>query len=182
MKYVCLLRGVNVSGKNKISVSELRKLLESNNFKNVSTYLNSGNIIFESEIIDKDILMKDIRNIICDYFNLSVPFIIISLNELEDILDNNPSWWGSSDKNIYDNIIFVIPPFKPSDVFNSVGSPSEGIDIVLEYKSVIFWSFDLKKYRKSNWWVKTASLPIKDSITIRTGNTIKKILNICHSK
>ena len=87
MKYVCLLRGVNVSGKNKISMSELRKLLESNNFKNVSTYLNSGNIIFESEIIDKDILMKDIRNIICDYFNLSVPFIIISLNELEDMMD-----------------------------------------------------------------------------------------------
>lgn len=47
MKYIALLRGINISGKNKISMSELKKLLEENNYQNVSTYLNSGNIIFE---------------------------------------------------------------------------------------------------------------------------------------
>ena len=43
-----------------------------------------------------------------------------------------------------------------------------------EYKNSVFWSYDLKNYRKSNWWCKTASTSIKDSITIRTANTMKK--------
>ena len=44
----------------------------------------------------------------------------------------------------------------------------------------IFWSYDLKNYRKSNWWNKTASTNISDKITIRTANTMKKVLEICN--
>ena len=50
---------------------------------------------------------------------------------------------------------------------------------IKEYNNSIFWSYDLKNYRKSNWWVKTASVDIKDKITIRTANTMKKILELC---
>ena len=51
MKYIVLLRGVNISGKNKISMRELKLELENNKYQNVSTYLNSGNIIFTSDIL-----------------------------------------------------------------------------------------------------------------------------------
>ena len=54
MKYIALLRGINISGKDKISMSELKLALEKNNYQNVSTYLNSGNVIFESDIDNKD--------------------------------------------------------------------------------------------------------------------------------
>lgn len=47
MQYIALLRGINISGKNKISMNDLKKELEENEYKNVSTYLNSGNIIFQ---------------------------------------------------------------------------------------------------------------------------------------
>ena len=47
-----------------------------------------------------------------------------------------------------------------------------------EYNNSIFWSFDLGNYRKANWWVKTASTSIKDKITIRTANTMRKLLEI----
>ena len=43
----------------------------------------------------------------------------------------------------------------------------------------IFWFFDLKNYRKSNWLIKTANTPIKDKITISTANTVKKLLELC---
>lgn len=46
MKYIALLRGINISGKNKISMSELKKELEENGYQNVFTYLNSGNVVF----------------------------------------------------------------------------------------------------------------------------------------
>ena len=70
-------------------------------------------------------------------------------------------------------------PTKVEEVIDVVGKPSENIDRIKVYKNVIFWSFDLKNYRKSNWWVKTSSTYIKDSITIRTANTVKKLLEIC---
>lgn len=50
---------------------------------------------------------------------------------------------------------------------------------VEKQRNVIYWSFDLNNYRKSNWWVKTASCDIRNSITIRTANTMKKVLSLC---
>lgn len=179
MKYIALLRGINISGKNKISMSELKKVLEENEYKNVLTYLNSGNVIFESNLNNKDILMKDIYRLIEINFNLKIPIFVMDVFELQDVLNNSPKWWGTSDKDIYDNLIFIIPPTKYEEVYKTIGNPKENIEKIEEYNNYIFWSYDLKNYRKSNWWVKTASTNIKDKITIRTANTMKKILEIC---
>ena len=178
MKYIALLRGINISGKNKISMPELKKLLEENNYQNVSTYLNSGNIIFECNINNKQTIMNNIHTLIKTKFILDIPVYITTDKELEDILNNSPKWWGSSNKEIYDNLIFIIPPTKYEEVYNTIGSPKEGLEQIEEYNNCIFWSFDLNNYRKSNWWVKTASTDIKDKITIRTANTVKKLIEI----
>ena len=58
MKYIALLRGINISGKNKISMSEFKLELEKNKYQNVFTYLNSGNVIFESDIDNKDSIIE----------------------------------------------------------------------------------------------------------------------------
>lgn len=179
MKYIALLRGINISGKNKISMPELKKLLEENNYQNVSTYLNSGNIIFECNIDNKETIMDNIHTLIKTKFLLDIPVYITTDKELETILNNSPKWWGSSNKEIYDNLIFIIPPTKYEEVYNTIGSAKEGLEQIEEYNNCIFWSFELNNYRKSNWWVKTASTNIKDKITIRTANTMKKILEIC---
>ena len=179
MKYIALLRGINISGKNKISMSELKKILEENRYKNVITYLNSGNVIFEGNTDNKENMMQDIYKIVKNKFNLEIPIFIISQLELEDILNNNPEWWGTENKEIYDNLIFIITPTKYEEVYNTIGNPREEIEKIKEFKNSIFWSYDLKNYRKSNWWNKTASTNIKDRITIRTANTMKRILEIC---
>ena len=51
---------------------------------------------------------------------------------------------------------------------------------IKEYNNSIFWSYDLKNYRKSNWWSKIASTNISGKITIRTANTMRKVLEICN--
>lgn len=86
---------------------------------------------------------------------------------------------GKKDKEIYDNIIFVIPPTTFNDVYSTIGSPNE-YEKIQKYKNNIFWSYSLKDYRKTNWWSKTASTSISNLITIRTANTIKKISEICN--
>lgn len=178
MKYIALLRGVNISDKNKVSMSELKLELEKNQYQNVSTYLNSGNVIFESYIDNKETIMKEMYRIIKNKFNLEIPIFIMTSLELEDILNNNPKWWGTENKEIYDNLIFIIPPTKYEEIYNTIGNPKENIEKIKEYNNSIFWSYDLKNYRKSNWWSKTANTNISNKITIRTANTMKKVLEI----
>lgn len=100
--------------------------------------------------------------------------------ELADILSNYPNWWGTDDKVIYDNLIFIIPPMKYEEIYQTIGEPREGNEKIKEYNNSIFWSYDLKNYRKSNWWSKIASTNISGKITIRTANTMRKVLEICN--
>ena len=178
MKYIALLRGINISGKNKIAMSELKKEFTNLEYKKVTTYLNSGNVVFESDIDDKNIIKNTIQSMIKDKFNFDIPTYVMTSQELEELINHCPDWWGKDNKEIYNNIIFIIPPTTYNEVVNVIGSPNE-YEKIQEYKNNIFWSFDLKNYRKSNWWNKTASTNISDKITIRTANTMKKVLEIC---
>ena len=89
-KYVTLLRGINISGKNKISMNELKESLKKLNLSNVITYLNSGNIIFETNENNKTKLMKQLKQHIKDTFTLDIPVFIIEIKELEELLNNEP--------------------------------------------------------------------------------------------
>ena len=178
IKYIALLRGINISGKNKISMTELKKEFKQLGYKEIITYLNSGNIIFNSNITNKDTIKNNIQLMIKSKFSLDIPIFIITSQELEELLNNNPNWWGKNDKETYDNIIFIIPPTTYNDVISVIGSPNEH-EKIKEYNNNIFWSYSLKNYRKTNWWSKTASTSISKNITIRTANTMKKILEIC---
>lgn len=179
-KFVALLRGINISGKNKIPMQELKLGFESLGYKEVITYLNSGNVIFSSDINDKDKISNDIYKMIESKFNLEIPVFVIRSYELKELLDNKPDWWGTNNKDIYDNIIFIIPPMTYKAVYDALGEPKTELEKIKEYKNNIFWSYDLKNYRKTNWWSKTASTSIRDSITIRTANTMKKVLELCN--
>ena len=64
-------------------------------------------------------------------------------------------------------------------IFINDGSKDKTLEKIKEYKNNIFWSYSLKDYRKTNWWAKTANTSISQSITIRTANTMRKVLEIC---
>ncbi|MHC5227143.1 DUF1697 domain-containing protein [Enterococcus sp. LJL99] len=174
-RYVALLRGINVGGKNKLSMPLLKKEVVESGFSEVTTYLNSGNIIFSSTIVDKTILSNQIKAIIMNKFNLMIPVYIISQNELNELLENAPEWWGDDNKEIYDNLIFMMPPLSAKELSNELGEPKAEYEQIASYNNSVFWSFNRKNYQKTNWWSKTATNKLKNSITIRTANTVKKI-------
>lgn len=179
-RYIALLRGINISGKNKIVMSELKAGFVEIGYKAVATYLNSGNVVFFSDTDNRDILSDTIKSMIKNKFQLDIPVFIISQKELEDILNNTPSWWGDDNKDIYDNLIFMSPFLSYKEFYNEVGNPKEEYEKVYNYKNAIFWSFSRKDYQKTNWWSKTASSNISNSITIRTANTMRELLEICN--
>ena len=177
-RYIALLRGINVSGKNKIVMSELKARFMELGYTAVSTYLNSGNVIFSSDIDDCDVLSGTIKEMIKNKFELDIPVFIISQIELEDILNNAPDWWGDGNKEIYDNLIFMFPSISYDKFYEEVGNLKEEYEKASHYKNAIFWSFRRQEYQKTNWWRETASSKVSDKITIRTANTVRKIVGM----
>jgi len=94
MKYIALLRGINVGGKNKIKMLELRIIFESLHFKNVKTYIQSGNVSFEYDSISiinlSNKIEKKIEKKFIETFCFSVKTIIRTEEELKNIVNNNP--------------------------------------------------------------------------------------------
>ena len=171
-KYVAFLRGINISGKNKINMSKLKAELEVLGFSEVSTYLNSGNVVFASETEEAKTI---IEKMIAEKFGLVIPVYLIEMSELKEIMLNSPEWWDAGDKDKYDNLIFILSSDTPEDICAYVGETTDGLESIQIYKNVIFWTFDRKAYNKCNWWKKTASAGIADKLTMRTANTVKKI-------
>lgn len=177
-RYVALLRGINISGKNKISMAELKNKFGKLDFEEVKTYLNSGNVVFSSDEDSIEKLTRLIERAIKNEFGFDIPVFVISKDRLRDILNNASSWWGIDNKEIYDNLIFIMPPVTFSDVYNEIGEPKEDLEKIEDYNEAVFWSFSRKDYQKTNWWPKTASANISTKLTIRTANTVRKIVSM----
>lgn len=177
-RYIALLRGINISGKNKIPMSELKEGFQELGFTEVATHLNSGNVVFSSPDEDKAILVSKINTMIKDRFAFDIPVCIVLQEELDEILCHAPDWWGNDNKEIYDNIIFLMLPLSYEELYEEIGSPKEEYEKVDHYKNIVFWSFSRKDYQKTNWWSKTASTKSGDKITIRTANTVRKIAQL----
>ncbi len=178
-KYIALLRGINVGGKNKVSMSLLKSAFEEIGFAMVSTYINSGNVIFDSEISDKVELIRLCEDIIAQKFGFTIPVCIISYAELADALNHAPDWWAApSDVEMVHQAIFLIPPITAAEVYNAVGKAKSDIENVWHYNQIIFWSAARSTFTKTRW-CKISSTAVYNKVTIRNANTSKKLLALC---
>ena len=147
-RYIALLRGINISGKNKVPMAELKKGFEKLAFEEVKTYLNSCNVIFSGDEDDTKKFTNQIVVMIKEQFELDISVFVISSKALEDILQNAPDQWGNNNKEIYDNLIFIISSAKFSDVYNEIVELKKELEKIEDYKEVIFCSFSRKDYQK----------------------------------
>jgi uncharacterized protein (DUF1697 family) len=175
-QYIALLRGINVGGKNKISMPELKAGFEELGFQNTITYLNSGNVSFSTNSQLTEEISAKVQQMIKDRFNLEIAVLILPVEEVRDILANAPEWWGSDNKEVYDNLIFLLPPATMEDVLKVLGEPQAEHEKIYVHQNAIFWSFIRGNRTKTNWWKQTASTKVKDQLTIRTANTIRKMV------
>ena len=121
-RYIALLRGVNISGKNKVPMAELKLGFESLGFSDVRTWLNSGNVVFSGEETEPAALTGQIEGMIQRRFGLEIPVFVLPQEELADILRHAPDWWGTEDPEVYDNLIFILPPASFQDVYREIGA------------------------------------------------------------
>jgi uncharacterized protein (DUF1697 family) len=177
-KYIALLRGVNVGGKNRIVMKELKKLFEDNGFQDVSTYINSGNIIFSTDLITIDRIQSRCENMILEKFCLEIAVAVISAEATYEALRNAPDWWGHDEESKH-NAIFVIPPDTVEKIFHEVGEIKPEYEKVGYYHTVIFWSAPIKTFSRTRW-SKVVGTTAYQYLTIRNANTIKKLVALCY--
>lgn len=90
MKYIALLRGINVSGKRKIKMIDLRAMCESMGLQDVQTYIQSGNIIFEHSEEDATVLETALKTQIEATFGFDVPVMLMPQAYLKEVVEGNP--------------------------------------------------------------------------------------------
>ncbi|MBO0321383.1 DUF1697 domain-containing protein [Muricauda sp. CAU 1633] len=107
--FIALLRGINVSGQKKIKMADLRETLTKSGLENVQTYIQSGNIIFDSEIMDVSTLEHTIYKAIVQDFGFEVPTLVVSGNDIKEVLEANPFAKKEEENKLYYVLLKQVP-------------------------------------------------------------------------
>ncbi len=174
--YVGFMRGINVGGKGIVKMSELTSELDTAGFVNTQTYIQSGNVIFDSDAKDTDKLASHIKSIIQQQFNMTTEVVVFSKQDWRDIVRSAPSWWGD-DMTWKHNLLIMTGPHTMSDVMKAIGDLKPDIEIVQPGKGVLYQSMSRALFGRTTTG-KLASNPIYKHMTVRNFNTATKILSL----
>lgn len=172
MKYIALLRGINFGGNMIIKMSNLKAAVENSGFTNVSTYIQSGNIIFESYESDTGKIASKLENQLTRYLKFNLTIIVRNHRQFKKILSNVPTEWKKrQDMRCY--IAFVKEPTAAEDVIREL-ELKEGIDSVKAGEGVVYMSTLLSGLAKSGF-TKLINKKVYKDITMRNYNTCQKL-------
>ena len=132
MKYISILRGINVSGQKKIKMADLKALYEAQGFENVTTYIQSGNVIFESARANKEDSKRIIEKAIEEKCGFHVPVDIRTNQELEAVVKNCPYEEANVEENgtkILVTFLQSIPPSQKKNLLLEYVKPPERLTI-----------------------------------------------------
>jgi uncharacterized protein (DUF1697 family) len=172
---VALLRGVNVGGKNNLSMSTLKANLAKAGFQDVATYINSGNVLFTSSETDARKLETKIERVLSTHHRLDCKVVVRSLSEMEKLVKSLPASWKGDDTWAH-NVMFLRHSVDSKDVLKEL-APQKAIEKVLYRPGTILWSArrsDIKQSSRN----KLSSRKIFQEMTVRNPNTTRKLFDL----
>jgi uncharacterized protein (DUF1697 family) len=173
MTYVALLRGINVGGRNLLRMVDLRVCLERRGFRSVSTYIQSGNVIFESDLTDRAKLTTAMRRALTAEFGYDSPILVRSRDQLKAVVARAPREWKSrTDLRRY--VAFLREPLTAKQALKEL-DPKHGVDFVKAGDGVLYMS-TLLRHLKQSGFTKVVGKEIYRDMTIRNYGTCQKIL------
>ncbi len=176
-RYVALLRGINVGGKRLVPMETLKKCFESLGFLHVTTYINSGNVLFVSDL-KPDTIQSMCQKACTETFQITIDISIVEASTLCQTLEHVPAWWGQ-DPYAKHQCIFVIEPFQAEDVVKALGDLDDAIELIYVEQSMIFWTAPITFFSKSKMF-RYVSKNNTSHLTIRNANTTKKLCSLLH--
>lgn len=180
---VALLRGINVGGKNKINMQDLKRAFAQAGLENVSTYINSGNILFQHQGDDEPAgpatadpryrgLATRLESVIRSEFGLEVPVVLRDVEQYRLVVDALPETW-SNDANTKSDVMFLWSDIDTPDVLEKLPVKPD-IDTVHYVPGAVLWSVPKAVLTRSGL-MKLAGTSLYKRMTVRNVNTTRKI-------
>lgn len=170
-KYVALLRGINVGGNTKVEMPRLKSVFEALGFNDVSTYINSGNVIFCDSRPPK-LLVPLIEKALAREFNLNLRVVLRSEENIAKLCKEIPGGWtnGSEQKT---DVMFLWEEIDSPDILNKVVINPK-LENVLYIDGALVWNVGRENVTKGNA-VKLIKTDLYKYMTIRNINTVRKL-------
>ena len=179
MKYVLLLRGINVGGKNKVAMSDLKDMISKLGYENIITYINSGNIIFDAND-NKEIVKVKISHML-ETFPFSINKVILTQEEYLDEISNLPEWW--SEELFRRDVLFYSDEVDYSVMKERIKMMPLNDEMVHFGKRAVFWGkCNEKNYLSTSYHKLLMKESFYKSITIRNARTFEKIIELLSKK
>ena len=176
MRYISLLRGINVSGQKLIKSDALRRLYESLDFGQVTTYVQSGNVIFTSSNGNTHELEQQITQQIEKDMGWKVPVMVLTSDKLKRIIDNNPFVKDSSNNPAFMHVTFLwfLPQHYDLVSMKNKKQPEEKIAF-FDNVVYLYCPNGYGKTKLTNNFIETK---LKTGATTRNWKTANELLNI----
>lgn len=173
LRYITLLRGINVGGNNIIKMADLKLCFEEMGCTNVVTYIQSGNVMFDSNENELPELSRRIENLLSERFSYQSKIVLITQHKLLEIIAEAPAGFGTKPDEYRYDVIFLREPLTATEAM-SVIKIKEGVDEVTPSNGVLYFSRLSSKSSQSkmNRMMVTA---IYREMTIRNWNTTTKL-------
>ena len=172
-RYVALLRAVNVGGHNRVAMADLRAAAVSRGYRNVTTYINSGNALFDADA-DRAGVQADWLALVRDDLGVDVPVCVLGADEIVAAVGAAPDWWNRGDRQRHE-AVFAVPPLTGADVAGRLGPPPDGGERVAACGQVLFWSGPMSDYAHTGWAKATGDKALHRAITVRNAATTLRL-------
>jgi len=173
--YVALLRGINVGGNNLIKMAELKRCFERQGFDNVSTYIASGNVLFEASA-PASALVPKIERSLSTTFGYTAQVVLRSKKQLVTVVERAPAGFGAQPAKYRNDVVFLKEPLTAQEALKSVVT-RPGVDEVHAGNGVLYFSRLVSKVSQS-LINKLVGKPVYQSMTIRNWNTTTRLLQM----
>ena len=173
--YVALLRGINVGGRNKVRMADLRAAFTDDGFPEVATYIQSGNVLFTSDGPRAD-PEDDIESMLERRFGTRWVTVVRTHRELERIVDEAPEGFGSKPDRYHSDVIFLKKPLTPAAAMKIVDLREE-VDEAWPGRGVLYFA-RLSARRTQSRLSRIVGTPEYQSMTIRSWSTTTRLLGL----
>lgn len=175
--YICILRGINVSGHKIIKMDELKNMFQKLKFNEVQTYIQSGNVIFKSEEINTKQLEEIIHSKILEVFGFEVPVLVKSSQDLKTIFESNPFLQNRSEDIAKLHVTFLsdIPTKDRIDKLSEQTYDSDEYQIM---NDVVYLFCPINSYGNTKLSNQFLESKLKLNATTRNWKTLSQLISL----
>lgn len=170
--YVALLRGINVGGNKKVEMAKLKQMFEKLGFERVSTYINSGNVIFSCKSAP---VTTDLEKVLKKTFGFAIAVVVRDAASMTKVAKAIPKGWNN-DSAVRTDVLFLWDEYNKKSSLGLI-SPHPEADKLKYVDGAIMWHVNRKLLTKSGM-KKFIGTPLYKNMTARNVNTVRKLVEL----